>query len=300
MNRFIQLAIIVIAFIYLFYNFDVSKINWSMFNVYGLILTFFLVLLGQIILSVRWQKIANISFISSFEATIVSSFLNMVLPAKLGEVAKVAYLKKFYKLPINKITAALFVERFFDIIVLTIIMLIFFYFYFENEVLKNSIVVLIVSILLTTIFLKISLLEKILKKIPIKFFRVYTQKIYRNINKILKNPFDIVLWSIFLWISYFLSNLLFFMNGVEFNLNINQIIEIFLFSSVVLSVSITPGGIATYEAAMVFILNKYGIDKENAFVAAFTYHFILYEVDFFLFGIFLFIKDIKFKELMSK
>ena len=70
-----------------------------------------------------------------------------------------------------------------------------------------------------------------------------------------------------------------------------------MFSSIALSFTITPGGLVTYEAIMVFVLSKYGIDKENAVIAATIYHFCLYLVDFILFVIFLIFKDINYKEL---
>ena len=296
MNKF-NIFILLLSVVYIFYNFDFTKIDWSIFNIFGVCLTIFIVFLGQVFLSIRWQKLTKLSFKSAFETTIVSSFLNMVLPAKLGEVSKILYLKKFYNQAINKISASLFVERFFDIIMLGIIMLMFFYFYFQNEILENSIISLILFIFLCLIFFKLPIFKKLLKKIPIKFVRVYSQKLYNNINKILNSPFEIIFWSLMVWGSYFLANGVFYYYGVKFDLDFIQIFEIFLFSSIVLSISITPGGIATYEAAMVFVLSKYGIDKENAFMASFVYHFILYFVDFILFGIFLFVKDLKFKDL---
>ena len=299
MNRLIQIIIILLSFFYLLNNFNISNINWELFNIYGLIAVFFLIILGQFILSFRFLKITNISFIASLETITISSFLNMILPAKLGEITKIVYLKKFYRISVNKITAGLFIERFFDIIILTFLMLIFFYFYFQNEILKISILVLLILILLTISFFKFNFFKQMLKKIPIKFIRVYSQKIYINIHKSLKNPYNIILWSIILWSSYFLSIMCFFTYAVDFKLNISQVLELFLFSSIVLSLSITPGSIATYEAAIVFILNKYGIDKENALIAAILYHFILYLVDFLFFSIFLFFKNISIKDIIT-
>ena len=298
MNRLFQLGIIIVSLIYLFYHFNFSKINWDLFNVYGLIITFVVILLGQIILSIRWQKIMNISFKIAFETIIISSFLNMILPAKLGEITKIAYLKKTYYIPINKITAALFVERFFDIIILSILMLIFFYLYFQNGNIKSFIIILIILIMFIGIFFKVTFFKKFLKKIPIKFIRVYSQKIYFNINKTLKSPNLIILYTLILWSIYFFSNVVFFMYGVKFQLNLSQIFELFLFSTIVLSISITPGSIATYEAAIVFILGKYGIDKENALIAAVLYHSFLYLVDFLLFGLLLLVKDFKLKNII--
>ena len=296
--KIIKFGIVVSIFYYLFYNFDFNKISVDVFNIYGVCFTIFTILFSQILLSIRWQKMTSLSFVISLETTIVSSFFNMVLPAKMGEVSKLVYLKKFYNVAINKISAVVFVERLFDILILGIIMLIYLYLYFQNQNIKVGAITVMAFLFINIVIFKLPFFIKLLKKIPFKFIRVYSQKFYKNINSLLRSPYEILLWTLLVWCSYFLATFVFYFYAVDFDLTFMEIIELFLFSSIALSISITPGGIATYEAIMVIILAKYGIDKENAIIVSSLFHFCLYLVDFIMFGIFLISKDIKYKELI--
>ena len=113
MNKIIQIILLSTIIIYLFYGFNISKIDFSVFSYLGIIITLFTILIGQIVLTLRWMKISTMSFRISLETIIVSSALNMILPAKLGEFSKAIYLKKFYNYNYHKTLSILFIEKFF-------------------------------------------------------------------------------------------------------------------------------------------------------------------------------------------
>ena len=300
MNKVIQILILVFILFYLFYGIDISKIDLTIFSSLGLFLTFVSILISQLILSIRWMKMSSLSFVVSFETISISSALNMILPARLGEVSKALYLKKFYNYSYHKSISIIFIERFFDVIVLFLLMCLWVYNYFSNTVLKVSILTLATVIFVIILFFNSKKMLKLIKKIPLKYIRVYVQKIYKNINKLLKNPYSILAYTFILWFLYLLSCMLFFMYSVNFHLTLKDILELFIFSTIALSIPLTPAGIGTFESAVVLFLSHHGIDKTDALISATVYHILIFAVDFILLYFVLFMKKLKLKDVIKR
>jgi uncharacterized membrane protein YbhN (UPF0104 family) len=64
-----------------------------------------------------------------------------------------------------------------------------------------------------------------------------------------------------------------------------------------LSIPLAPAGAGTFEGAIVFYLNNYGISKEEAFLFATTYHILIVLVDLVMFYALLSVKNLSFKEV---
>jgi len=299
-NKIIQIALLSALFVYLFYGFDINKIDLGKFSFLGIFATFLVILISQLALSLRWMKMSELSFKISFETIIVSSALNMILPAKLGELSKALYLKKFYKYNYHKSLSIIFVERFLDVIMLFLLLCIWAYEHVASDVVKSSLLLLSVFIIVVIFFFNSKITLHLLKKIPLQFVRVYLQKIYKIVHTMLQSPLSLSFYTVLLWFTYFLSTYVLFTYGVDFHLNILEILGLFIFSTVALSLPLAPAGIGTYEAAVVFYLTAYGVAKEDALLAATLYHILLFAVDFLLLYFFLLFKDIKFKELVKR
>ncbi len=299
MNKIVQILFLVAISIYLLYGIDISKLDISIFSKMGLFLTILSIFLSQIILSIRWSVMSKINFKKSLETIIVSSALNILLPARLGELSKAFYLKKFYNYKYHKTLSIIFIERFFDIVMLFLIMCFCAYEYISNNSIKSGILILSIFILITTLFFNSQKISILLKKIPFKFLRVYTQKIYKNIKKLLKTPYPTLFWTTCLWMTYLLSNTVFFMYGVNFHLSFQETLELFIFFTIALSIPITPAGLGTFEGTIVLFLTSHGVNKVNVLMSATLYHILIFAIDFIMLYIFLLVKDIKFKELIK-
>ena len=298
MSRAVKTILLIGLFYYLLKDFNLDKIDFANFSFTGIFFTTVFLSLSQVLLGIRWQWITKLPFAPSFETIIVSSILNMALPARLGEVSKAYYLKKFYGYSYHKSISAIFVERFFDVIMLFMIVCVWAYLFFINIYIKNSILVLSAIILATIIFFKTKRVEFFIKKIPFKFIRVYGLKTYKNIKTMLNSPIKALFSTFIIWILYLLSYISFFRYGVNFNLNISDILELFIFSTVALSIPLAPAGVGTFEGSIVLFLSSLNIDKSDALLAATLYHFLIFFVDFVFFYLFLMIKDIKYKDFI--
>jgi len=299
-NKIIQVILFSAIFVYLFYGLDVNKIDLNEFSLLGIVETFCVIFMSQLVLSLRWMKMSDLSFKVSFETIIVSSALNMILPAKLGELSKAFYLKKFYKYNYHKTLSIIFVERFFDVIILFLLLCIWAYDYASNDIIKSALLMLSLFIVVIIFFFSTTKILQLFKKIPLQFLRIYLQKIYKVVHKMFQSPFSLSFYTAVLWLTYFLGTYVFFTYVINFNLNITAILGLFIFSTIALSVPLAPAGIGTYEAAVVFYLSGYGVGKEDALLAATLYHILLFLVDFLLLYLFLLFKDIKFKELIKQ
>ena len=299
-NKIIQIIVLSAIFIYLFYGLDVNKIDLNEFSFLGIVETLCVMFISQLVLSLRWMKMSDLSFKVSFETIIVSSALNMILPAKLGELSKAFYLKKFYKYNYHKTLSIIFVERFFDAIMLFLLLCVWAYNYASSDIVKSVLLMLSLFIGVIIFFFNTKKTLQLLKKIPLQFLRIYLQKIYKVVHKMFQSPFSLSSYTLALWLIYFFNTYVFFTYAIDLNLNITAILGLFIFSAIGLSLSLAPAGIGTYEAAVVFYLSGYGVSKEDALLAATLYHILLFLVDFLLLYLFLVLKDIKFKELIKQ
>jgi glycosyltransferase 2 family protein len=297
MNKLIQIVVLSAIAVYLFHGFRFDNIDISKFSFLWIVITFITMIVGDVALSMRWAKMTHLSLKVSLETIIVSSALNMILPARLGELSKALYLKKFYSYSYHKTFAVLFVERFFDLAVLFIFLCLWAYYYFVNDIVRYSIAGLIVFIVLVIALFRYKKILRLLKKIPFKRVRIYSQKIYKNINSLFTNPLLIFFYTLVVWIVYFITNLFFYKYVVHFGLNFQEITELFIFATIALAIPLAPAGIGTYEGAIVLFLSHHGVSKTDALVAAMIYHLLLFVMDFVLLYIFLLVKNIKFKEL---
>ncbi|MDD2904684.1 MAG: lysylphosphatidylglycerol synthase transmembrane domain-containing protein [Sulfurimonas sp.] len=298
-SKVIQILFLLLIVFYIIHDFNVEKINLSIVSWCGVMLTSFVVFLGQLALSLRWMKMSKISFKISYETITVSTALNMILPAKLGELSKALYMKKFYKYSFHRGISLVFVERFFDIIILFLLMCFWAYLYFSSPAIKNGIIGLSILIIFIIIFFKSRRILLFLKKIPFRFLRIYSQKIYNNVNKILREPFSVFSLTLLVWLIYFLASFVFFSYAVNFGLNFENILELFIFSTIAFAIPLTPAGVGTFQAVVMLFLENHGVGKEDAFVSATIYHIVMFAVYFLLLVIFLYKKDMKLKDIIK-
>jgi len=283
--KFIKIILLIAIFGYIFYDFNFSNLDFSKLSIVNIIETILILFIGQLILGVRFMKIIDLPFKNAYETIVISNALNMFLPARMGEIIKAVYLNKFYNYQYNKGLSAVFVERFFDVVMLLFVVLIWGYFYFTNETIKNSIIILTLSVLFIVLFFN--------SKFVLRFIPKFLLKFYLNINKSFKQSHILIFWSFSLWVCYLFSYWSFF----DF-LTFSQILELFIFSTIALSIPLAPAGIGTFEGIIVFYLGNYGINKEDAFLFASLYHFLIFIVDFMMFYLLL-LSDKKFKSMKS-
>jgi len=203
-------------------------------------------------------------------------FLGSVTPGKIGDFAKIFYLKKDGHSPIKAFVATL-VDRFLDLgvfLTISFIGLLFFTALFKRHLILSG-VLLTTIMLITTIFLKNNFYKKLAKKI---FYKITPQKYQEtwkiNINGFWENLKVYKLKNYLTAILITLTSLTFYfgqMKLIALGLGLTQISLIYLIFAVSIAglISLIPisiAGIGTRDAALIIIFGKFLISKELALI----------------------------------
>jgi uncharacterized membrane protein YbhN (UPF0104 family) len=254
----------------------------------GLLLAATSALLSYIAIAWRWHQISagTCNLRASFEATIIRAFLNLILPARAGEISKLAYLKTRYKLELNRGVSMLFIERFADIILLTVLMLLASLFVIGGGYLQNLSLILLAALLGLFWLLRSPLLPWMIGKVPVRSVRVLGKQTLRRIRQLMQPALAArcTVSTSLIWLLYFGVTYAFFAMATDFDLNAGAILVIFVVSSVAMSIPLTPGGIGTYQASIVVTAGAYGVDKSSALAASIALHSIVFVVSGLLFA----------------
>lgn len=280
---FLKLTMIVGIFYYL-----LSGVDWSTFLVslsgYALLpilFGIFLILFNDVIQALRWRYIAHhkCSLQASLESILVGGFLNVILPAKLGEVSRLLYLRNFYHFPLNYGLGAMVIERGADIFIMVCLLAIGAGIATGNDLLQMACIVFVAMIIGGIVALKRGngITQALLRKIPSRFVRIYSKKIIRLILRDLgvERTLQVLGYTLALRIVYFLTFLFFIQEVASLNLSLGELFIIYLVSSIAWAIPLSPGGTGTFHAGLVMAMGWYGIGKEEGLAIAVVLHLLL-------------------------
>ncbi|MFA6144202.1 MAG: lysylphosphatidylglycerol synthase transmembrane domain-containing protein [Sulfurimonas sp.] len=284
----------------------ISGIEWKSFiqaldgySMIPLMIGILLIILNDIIQGARWRFLTRgqCSLQASFESIVVGGFLNVILPAKLGEVSRLIYLRNLYNYPINYGVSSMVIERSADLFMIACFLAA------GAGIASGSVILQVSSVLFAIVMVGIifamkigkgKLLRSFLQRIPIRFIRIYSQKIVRLIVRDLgiKRTLWVLGYTLFLRGIYFFT-VAFFINQVaSFDLSLGELFVIYLVSSIAFAIPLAPGGAGTFHAGMVMAMGWYGVMKEEALAIAIVFHLLINLVPIFLALIIIVIKKI--------
>ncbi len=232
-------------------------------------------------MSYRWMIISknSCSFKASLQAYFLASLLNIILPGRLGELSRLFFLKKFFKIPYNNSFAIFTLDRSFDVLFIALAT-IFGIGLLVSDNAYSYYLPMIFIIFLTLFFYLIKQKKEfifyLLRYIPSRFLKIYIKKIIITISKTLT-------LSIFFSASFYTS-LVWFINAsffivflkyvVNFDLSITQYFLVYLASAIGMAIPIAPAGVGTFHLAVIYMLTSYGIVYEKAVATAILLHII--------------------------
>jgi len=244
----------------------------------SLLLVIAILFLTDISVSFRWMIISKDKFILSFESTMVAATMNILLPARLGEMAKAIYLKQYYKKSFNRSLSFIIFERFFDVLFLSAGALFVLYFLVDNSLYK-SIFISIFAFQLILLFITKShhkLLLNIIRFFPVRFLRVYIRKITKTISRKMNTTtfVYVVITTLIVWIMNFTVTFTFLHYATGFNLSLTEIFVVFIISGVGFVLPLLPAGALTFQAGYIFALGLYGVSETEALAASLVFHVV--------------------------
>lgn len=249
---------------------EISNVNIYIFFIAGIFI--FLSLITQML---KWFVIAkfqgmSIPFLSAFKINLIGFFYGFVTPAKVGNIVRADYLKKYNNGNLNPGITNFVLDKIFDLLSLILIVVIFC-FVFKEIIPVNyfyfSFLFLIVFIIILIIFknerrsrkiFRIFYIYLIPKKIKYKLKDGF-HSFYQNIPS--KKYFILfLLMNILNWVIIYLSM---FLIGLSLGMKISFFIFLAIcpIATLVGFIPITVSGIGTREAVLISLMGLFGVES---------------------------------------
>ncbi|WP_457550451.1 flippase-like domain-containing protein [Archaeoglobus sp.] len=195
----------------------------------------------------------------SSEGVAVSQMVNVVTPARIGDVVR-AYVFKLKNVPISSCLSALAVERIFDLFAVVILSLVSATFLGSFVYMREIAYAVVIGISIIIAVLIFSKMENIVGRMS------------KDVKTALHRGFPVLITlSILNWLMDVATC---YVIGLPFNANLFSVMLAVAIANIVKAIPITPGGIGTYEAVVTGILTAFGLSSSEAFTIALVDHTI--------------------------
>lgn len=280
---------------------------------YIFILLFFITTFFEMIArTLKWyfilKPIAKTSLKELFKIEVISLGANNILPFRIGELAKVFLVSRFYNISRTTSLSTVFIERLTDALTLFSLFLIYSRYAGINLFITKTSLFITLNILIISVILLFVFSERIISLKAVKAVERSHPDIHRFIIKIknggkaFKNPSLIILImlsGIIQWNFDVLNNFL-----IAKALNITNIdyyraaLTVFA-GSIAASIPSMPGYFGNYEYIVSKICINWQIDKETAILFATSVHLLTYIIITIFAIIFLYSFGLNFKNLIN-
>ncbi len=199
------------------------------------------------------------------------------VPGRLTEILKPLYYHRTRQLPISAGVSVVVVERIFDIIAVIGIAFIALNFVdLPSKALSASMTSLTIMLslcLMVVIYIALrfpAFIEKTIARLPFESLRQFTESSFRAFREGLAH--GVRYWSIVLTMLVWAGSVGLYWLFLQFDggavLELDQILVVFLVATLGITITLTPGGLGTFEAAVTLILQHYGYPFEAALASA--------------------------------
>jgi uncharacterized membrane protein YbhN (UPF0104 family) len=214
----------------------------------------------------------GLGVLNALKAVLVGLGFNNVLPAKGGEVVKVAYVSKFLNRPASTATAAVFLERFLDancLYFLSILVL--------GDMINQSVKWWAGAFFV--IFWSLFVFFRVRHDVLLKIWGLFTllgHVRYLDEPRIIppqrmsqRQILAAVVSTAGVWVTYFAYSASAFVVAGNFPISLEDAAVIFLVSAAGQLVPSSPGSLGVFEASIVWSAGVFGVEREQALGIAF-------------------------------
>lgn len=252
------------------------------------------IIIAVVLCAFRWSRLigGEIHFHDAFAALMIGLFVNNVLPARIGEVARAYVISKKRGLSFTYSFSTVLLDRFFDLTGLLILAFIFFPDESLPPAVSRSIYILIALLIVCIGCMILLSREKFTNKIAGMSARIKRPlfskladrvlKIQENLKRI-NSPFNLVLTvaiSFSTWFSMTIAlYLVILMLGI--NIQFRYIPFVCALLNLGLTIPSSPGYVGVYQFLLVYLLAIFGVPKHEGFTISIIYHalwFVPYNV----------------------
>lgn len=230
-------------------------------------------------LRLRWISGGRASFVAGFNAGMLGLGLNNLFPAKLGELAKAASLRRDAGVPLGQAMGMVFWERFADLHAL-IAMALFAAAFHGKRLAVVPLVAVVAGLWVALVVLRLwpGLGPRLVGLLPFARLRALAADTLGHLAERRGVRFFavLVLATAGAWAMYCAQYFVILWWGAGLDLSFGQVLSVFVFGALGLAVPSSPGGVGVYEAVMVAVLTSLGVDKETALAVGLVYHAVYF------------------------
>ncbi len=255
---------------------------------YGWILLSIVVYTLEVLLrAYRWKAILGKNSISvrltdAFFAYNLGNSLNILLPAKIGDVGRSYFLKKKYGCSYSDTLPSVFLDRVFDVIGVYIVILACSIYiltgvrltrWFYNLFVLGIIALLAVLVVLEVLMTRRGLLDRLKDERIKRLLRALLDG-FAGTFKEKKSFLSLSLCSAVIWLLEGIVAVMVF-QALGQQLDLIVIVFTTLFATLAKIVPVTPGGIGVFEGTMVILLSLFGFSKEAGAIVSTVNHLVM-------------------------
>lgn len=214
----------------------------------------------------------SVKFSVGFNAIILSTGLNNIVPGRIAELIKVTYIRDHADKSYSSCLSAVILERLADLIILAILTITGAFFLSIESNIYLPVLLTIGSFLLISsiIYFEKELFLFLKKFVRWKKLRHLLQDLLIRVKRdVLSSKFICGLFLGAVTWFFLIATFGIFLNSAgSIELDIIAVTTVLVAAAVGISIPIFPGGLGTVEASIVFVLMKYGYDLEGAVALA--------------------------------
>lgn len=276
---FVNIIIIYFFTLWIIENIDIQKLQLAFLSVPTLTVTIVFVVnfITLFFYAKRLMSILDRSFTTSFSLVNLGYGFNAIFPFRMGEVAKLIYAKKIYKIPSSQLIVSIFIEKILDVLFLGLLLSIFLIFSVQEFISAN--VLFIIFVLLFGVAISIYIARKSILKLQnsentegkIKTFllSVYEYSRGHNIKKL-------ILESGFIWVINVLAVYITFNTLLSVEFSFINAVGLLLVLVLSIAIPATPAGAGLFEAGIVaYLVTILNINNEIALMSAILFHLVV-------------------------
>jgi uncharacterized membrane protein YbhN (UPF0104 family) len=279
--RFLQFGVTVLCFWYLLHDLNLAVLGEALlaFSPWhlALALPLFVLSLFPSCLRLNYLCGGRSSLPVSSKALFFGYGINNLLPAKLGEIAKAAYLTRAKGIPATVSLCAVFWERLADLnVVLAFSVAIGLWYGVTQLYLPLLCGMMVIWTALLLFFRFPGTFIRMAGILPAGRLRDFAGSTFERLGDAQQRPrwFRLFLYSLAVWFSFILFTFWFFVVVCDNNIGLMGAALVCIAGGVGMILPSMPASLGAYEAGVVAALTILGADKEAALSAALVLHMI--------------------------
>jgi len=259
------------------------------------------IIIAVVLCAFRWSRLigSGINFLDAFAALMIGLFVNNVLPARIGEVARAYVISKKRGLSFTYSFSTVLLDRFFDLTGLLLLAFVFF----PDESLPLAVsrsIYILIALLIFCIGCMILLSREqfankiagMLTRIRRPLFSKLTDrvlKIQENLKRI-NSPFNLILSVAISFCTWFSMTIALYLVTLMLGIHVDfrDIPFVCALLNLGLTIPSSPGYVGVYQFLLVYLLAIFGVPKHEGFTISIVYHamwFVPYTIIGFIYSL---------------